>query len=171
MYISDSRIGPQKHWPHIVFTLFWQRLRQQHPWIRRLSIFLDNSTSTNKNKFLFSWAMEMVSWGEVDHVHISLWWLCTLSLHSIDFPRGRECIQHIYHTWANNTKHEQDVQDTRLGLGYNLHIIASSNPRILWMRVLNNIIMCVRKFSSYTHEPHPLFIATPMVFYMVHRMN
>ena len=31
----------------------------------------DNATSTNKNKFLFLCAMEMVSGSEVDHVHIS----------------------------------------------------------------------------------------------------
>ena len=68
---SDERIGP-KNTDHTSFlTLFWQRLHLQHPWIRRLSIFLDNATSTNKNKFLFSWAMEMVSGGEVDHIHIS----------------------------------------------------------------------------------------------------
>ena len=72
MYIFDERIGP-KNTDHTIsfLMLFWQKLHRQHPWIRRLSIFLDNATSTNKNKFLFSWAMELVSSGEVDHVHVS----------------------------------------------------------------------------------------------------
>ena len=39
--------------------------------MHRLAIFLDNATSTNNNRYLFSWAMEMVSSGKIDHVHIS----------------------------------------------------------------------------------------------------
>ena len=71
-YIFDERIGP-KNTDHTVslLTLFWQNISLEHPWINRLAIFLDNATSTNKNKYLFSWAMEMVSSGKVDHVHIS----------------------------------------------------------------------------------------------------
>ena len=52
-------------------THFLQTISQQHPWIRRLTIFLDNATSTNENKFFFSWAMEMVNNGELEHIHIS----------------------------------------------------------------------------------------------------
>ena len=52
-------------------SLTFGTVSQQHPWINRLAIFLDNATSTNKNKYLFSWAMEMVSSGELDHIHIS----------------------------------------------------------------------------------------------------
>lgn len=40
------------------------------PWIRRLKIFLDNATDT-KSWYLFGWAMEMVSTGKVDSIHIS----------------------------------------------------------------------------------------------------
>ena len=72
MYLFDDRIGP-KNTDHTVsfLTHSWQTISQQHPWIRRLAIFLDNVTSTNKNKFLFSWAMEMVNNGELEHIHIS----------------------------------------------------------------------------------------------------
>jgi hypothetical protein len=90
VYLFDERIGP-KNTDHTVsfLTHFWHTVSQQHPWINRLAIFLDNATSTNKNKFLFSWAMEMVSNGKLDHVHISfmiashtkfapdqLYWMC-----------------------------------------------------------------------------------------------
>ena len=72
VYLFDERIGP-KNTDHTLsfLTHFWNQLHHQHPWIHRLAIFLDNATSTNKNKYLFSWAMEMVSSGEIDHVHIS----------------------------------------------------------------------------------------------------
>ena len=39
--------------------------------MHHLAIFLDNATSTNKNRYLFFWAMEMVSSGKIDNVHIS----------------------------------------------------------------------------------------------------
>ena len=73
VYLFDERIGP-KNTDHTLsfLTHFWNQLHHQHPWIHRLAIFLDNAISTNKNKYLFSWAMEMVSSGEIDHVHISL---------------------------------------------------------------------------------------------------
>ena len=72
VYLFDERIGP-KNTDHTIsfLTHYWRTVSQQHPWIRRLAIFLDNATSTNKNKYLFSWAMEIVSREEVDHIHIS----------------------------------------------------------------------------------------------------
>ena len=71
-YLFDERIGP-KNTDHTVslLTQFWHNVSHEHPWINRLAIFLDNATSTNKNKYFFSWAMEMVSSGKVNHVHIS----------------------------------------------------------------------------------------------------
>ena len=35
------------------------------------ALFLDNATSTNKNRYLCSWALEMVKSGKVDMIHIS----------------------------------------------------------------------------------------------------
>ena len=71
VYLFDERIGP-KNTDHTVsfLTHYWRTISQQHPWIHRLAIFLDNATSTNKNKYLFSWAMEMVSSGDLEHIHI-----------------------------------------------------------------------------------------------------
>ena len=72
LYLFDERIGPKNTDHTISFLLtYWQRVSQQHPWIQRLAIFLDNATSTNKNRFLFAWTMEMVSQGQVSHIHIS----------------------------------------------------------------------------------------------------
>ena len=72
VYVFDEHIGP-KNTDHTVsfLTHYWRIMSQQYSWIRRWSIFLDNATSTNKNRFLFAWAMEMVSSGEVDHIHFS----------------------------------------------------------------------------------------------------
>ena len=72
LYLFDECIG-LKNTDHMISFLltYWQRVSQQHPWIQRLAIFLDNATSTNKNRFLFAWAMEMVSQGQVSHIHIS----------------------------------------------------------------------------------------------------
>lgn len=68
----DERIGP-KNTDHTISLLmrYWETVSCVHPWIQRLAIFLDNATSTNKNKFLFAWAMELVSRGVISHVHIS----------------------------------------------------------------------------------------------------
>ena len=72
VYLFDERIGP-KNTDHTVSFLsqYWETVSDQHPWIKRLTIFLDNATSTNKNKYLFAWAMEMVNKGTISHVHIS----------------------------------------------------------------------------------------------------
>ena len=72
VYLFDERIGP-KNTDHTVsfLSLYWETISNDHPWIKRLAIFLDNATSTNKNKYLFAWAMEMVSKGTISHVHIS----------------------------------------------------------------------------------------------------
>ena len=72
VYLFDERIGPMNTDHTVPFvTHFWHTVSQQHPWINRLAIFLDKTTSTNKNKYLFSWSMEIVSSGELDHIHIS----------------------------------------------------------------------------------------------------
>lgn len=72
IYLFDERIGP-KNTDHTISLLmrYWETVSCVHPWIQRLAIFLDNATSTNKNKFLFAWAMELVSRGVISHVHIS----------------------------------------------------------------------------------------------------
>ena len=71
-YIFDERIGP-KNTDHTISLLhqYWKVFSAQHPWVRRYAIYLDNAGSTNKNKYLFSWAMEMVRNRIVDHLRIS----------------------------------------------------------------------------------------------------
>lgn len=72
IYLFDERIGP-KNTDHTVslLTQYWESVSDKYPWIKRLAIFLNNATSTNKNKYLFAWAMELVSRGIIDYVHIS----------------------------------------------------------------------------------------------------
>ena len=72
IYLFDERIGP-KNTDHTLsfLTSYWDDFRAAHPWVQRLAIYLDNATSTNKNRYLFSWAMEMVSCGHAEHIHIS----------------------------------------------------------------------------------------------------
>ena len=49
VYLFNERVGP-KYTDHTLsfLTHYWNRLRQHHPWIHRLAIFLDNATCTNK---------------------------------------------------------------------------------------------------------------------------
>ena len=44
------------------------KVTEDFPWIKRVCIFLDNAGSTNKNRFLFSWAMEVVEQRKLDHL-------------------------------------------------------------------------------------------------------
>lgn len=71
IYLFDERIGP-KNTDHTIsfLTQYWQEFSLKHPWVNRLPIFLDNATSTNKNRFFFSWAMEMVNNRKADHIRI-----------------------------------------------------------------------------------------------------
>lgn len=44
-------------------------VKSKHPWLKRVMIFLDNATSTNKNRYLFGWAMEAVERGLLRSIH------------------------------------------------------------------------------------------------------
>ncbi len=67
--LFDERIGP-KNTDHTVSYLEKQitEATAQHPWIRRVLVLLDNASSTNKNRYLFSWGMEMVDQCKVDYI-------------------------------------------------------------------------------------------------------
>lgn len=70
--LFDERNGPKNTDHTISFvTDYWQQFHAAIPWAQRLAIYLDNATSTNKNKYLFSWAMEMVGSRFAEHIHIS----------------------------------------------------------------------------------------------------
>ena len=67
--LFDERIGP-KNTDHTVSLLqkYITEITRLHPWIRRVLIFLDNASSTNKNRYLFGWGMEMVGLKLVDYI-------------------------------------------------------------------------------------------------------
>ena len=54
VYLFDEQIGP-KNTDHTISLLAAaiQRIQDRHPWISWICIFMDNATSTNKNRFLF----------------------------------------------------------------------------------------------------------------------
>ena len=67
--IFDETVGP-KNTDHTITFLsrYVDGIKLQFPWIKRICIFLDNAGSTNKNRFLFSWGMEVVSRHTLDHI-------------------------------------------------------------------------------------------------------
>lgn len=46
-----------------------EEVKSKHPWLQRVMIFLDNATNTNKNRYLFGWAMEAVERGLIRSIH------------------------------------------------------------------------------------------------------
>ena len=67
--LFDERIGP-KNTDHTISILqgYIKKITELHPWLRRVLIFLDNAASTNKNRYLFSWGMEIVEQRTLDYV-------------------------------------------------------------------------------------------------------
>ena len=61
IHMFDERITP-KNTDHTISLLqsTIERIHTEHPWISRVCVFLDNASSTNKNKYLFAWGMEIV---------------------------------------------------------------------------------------------------------------
>lgn len=70
--VFEEQIGP-KNSDHTVSILqHYIRHRGEIPtWVRRLCIFLDNATSTNKNRYIVAWAMELVQQRELDYIRIA----------------------------------------------------------------------------------------------------
>jgi hypothetical protein len=72
-YVSvfDERVGP-KNTDHTVsllsYYLFHSTLVPE--WVKCVCIFLDNATSTNKNRYLIGWAVELVQQSHLDHVRL-----------------------------------------------------------------------------------------------------
>ena len=67
--IFDERLGP-KNTDHTISFLssHLEKLAADIPWLRRVCIFLDNAGNTNKNRYLFSWGMEMVESHKLDYL-------------------------------------------------------------------------------------------------------
>ena len=45
-------------------------VKAKHPWLQRVMTFFDDATSTNKNRYLFGWAMEAVQTGLLNSIYI-----------------------------------------------------------------------------------------------------
>lgn len=62
IHMFDEHISP-KITDHTISFLHStiKRIQAEHPWIRRIYLFMANATSTNKNKYLFAWGMEIVN--------------------------------------------------------------------------------------------------------------
>ena len=67
--LFDERIGP-KNTDHTISIVqgYIKKVTETHPWIRKALLFLDNAANTNKNRYLFSWGMELVEQGTLDYV-------------------------------------------------------------------------------------------------------
>lgn len=67
--LFNERIGPKNTDHTISITQSYiEEVVTLHPWIRRILLFLDNAASTNKNRYLFSWGMEIVEQRKLDYV-------------------------------------------------------------------------------------------------------
>ena len=69
VYLFDERIGP-KNTDHTVSYLT-HYLAGLPDFVRRLHLFLDNASSTNKNCFTMAWAMEMIQQAKLDFIRVS----------------------------------------------------------------------------------------------------
>lgn len=69
VYLFNERVGP-KNTDHSISYLT-HYISQLPDWIKRVHIFMDNTSCTNKNCFTMAWALEMVSQGKLQFVRIS----------------------------------------------------------------------------------------------------
>ena len=67
--LFEERLGP-KNTDHTISLLldYINKVISSHTFMRRVCIFLDNAGNTNKNKYLFSWGMEMVDSRKLDYI-------------------------------------------------------------------------------------------------------
>ncbi len=69
VYVFDERVGP-KNTDHTVSYLT-DYLSKLPRWITRVHLFLDNTSSTNKNFYFMAWAFEMVQQERLTFVRVS----------------------------------------------------------------------------------------------------
>ena len=69
VYLFDERVGP-KNTDHTISYLcdYFSKLPT---WLRRVHLFLDNTSSTNKNCFMMAWAYEMIQQRRLSFFRIS----------------------------------------------------------------------------------------------------
>lgn len=70
--LFDEQVGP-KNSDRTVSILHHYILNSGliPPSVKRVCIFLDNATSTNKNRYIVAWAMELVQQQELDYIRIA----------------------------------------------------------------------------------------------------
>ena len=59
VYMFDERVGP-KNTNHILSYMI-HYIDQLPDWIRRIHIYMDNTSSTNKNCYTMAWSLEMIA--------------------------------------------------------------------------------------------------------------
>jgi len=69
IYLFDERSGP-KNTDHTI-SFLTDFLCKLPTWIHRVHIFMDNTSSTNKNCFMMSWAYEMVQQRKIEFLRLS----------------------------------------------------------------------------------------------------
>ena len=69
VYLFNETVGP-KNTDHTVSYL-GDYISKLPPWIKRIHLFLDNASSTNKNFYAMAWAMEMVQQEKVSFLRLS----------------------------------------------------------------------------------------------------
>ncbi len=69
VYLFDERVGP-KNTDHTISYL-WDYISKLPTWLRRVHLFLDNTSSTNKNCYLMAWAYEMIQQGRLSFLRVS----------------------------------------------------------------------------------------------------
>lgn len=72
IYIFDECCGP-KNTDHTVsyLTHFLCESGEVPSWVKRVHIYLDNASSTNKNYYMMGWANEMIKEGKFNFIRIS----------------------------------------------------------------------------------------------------
>ena len=69
VYLFDERVGP-KNTDHTISYLYGY-LSKLPSWISRVHLFLDNTSSTNKNCYFMAWAYEMIQQEKLSFLRVS----------------------------------------------------------------------------------------------------
>ena len=69
VYLFDETVGP-KNTDHTL-SFLTHYIHALPPWIKRVHLFLDNTSSTNKNFYSMAWAMELIQQDVIEFLCIS----------------------------------------------------------------------------------------------------
>ena len=109
--------------------------------MRRVHLFLDNASSTNKNCFTMAWAMEMIQQGKLDFIHVSFM-----------IPGHAKCVPDLLFSKISKTYNKSDVFTTE-----ELQKVTFLMPKLLLMMV----VLCQTGEISYQNTPNfRVFVAS-----------